>query len=165
MPRPDYAFRPLAAADLALLQRWLAAPYVARWGTPERQLALRAADRNEPTIDQFGVTLSAEPFAYLQCYRAAAAEGPAGSEPAAPCGIDQLTAVPDMVGRGHGSALIRSFVDGLFAGGCPRVLTDPDPANERAIRADRKAGFASERLLETSEGPRLLLTRDSDRNT
>src|SRR5215468_12030331 len=119
MPRPDYAFRPLAAADLALLQRWLAAPYVARWAAPERALALSAADLNEPTMDQFGVTLSAEPFAYLQCCRAAAAEGPAGSEPALP----------------------------------------------RGIRADRKAGFASERLLETSEGPRLLLTRDSDRNT
>ena len=165
MPRPDYDFGPLAAADLPLLRRWLAAPHVARWwGEPEHELALIGADLNEPRMQQYIVTFRARPFAYLQCYEVAAwADAERAGEPAGTRGIDQFIAEPDLIGRGHGPAFIRSFLDRLFAAGCPRVLTDPDPANARAIRAYQKAGFSRRRLVETAEGPRLLLTRDSDR--
>ena len=37
------------------------------------------------------------------------------------------------VGRGHGSAIVRQFVEQLFEEGAPRVIIDPDPANVRAL--------------------------------
>ena len=64
-----------------------------------------------------------------------------------------------MIERGHGSAFIRRFIDGLLASGTPRVITDPDPANSRAVRAYEKAGFRRERLVDTPNGPALLMFR------
>ena len=65
-----------------------------------------------------------------------------------------------MIGRGHGSAFIRHFADRLLAIGTPRVVIDPDPANARAIRAYEKAGFRRERIVDTPDGPALLMVRD-----
>jgi hypothetical protein len=55
------------------------------------------------------------------------------------------------------SALIRCFIEGLLRGGTPRVITDPNPANARAIRAYEKAVLQRERLVETPDGPALLM--------
>jgi aminoglycoside 6'-N-acetyltransferase len=66
-----------------------------------------------------------------------------------------------MLGRGHGSAFIRVFADQLLASGIPRVVIDPDPANTRAIRAYEKAGFCRDRVVDTPDGPALLMVRDS----
>jgi aminoglycoside 6'-N-acetyltransferase len=41
----------------------------------------------------------------------------------------------------------------------PRVLTDPAPTNERAIRAYEKAGFTKVGMVETPEGQSLLMVR------
>jgi aminoglycoside 6'-N-acetyltransferase len=65
-----------------------------------------------------------------------------------------------MLDRGHGSAMIRDFVDALLARGTPRVVTDPDPTNARAVRAYEKAGLRKERLVETPDGRALLMVRD-----
>jgi aminoglycoside 6'-N-acetyltransferase len=66
-----------------------------------------------------------------------------------------------MVGHGHGSAFVRTFADELLAAGTPRVVTDPDPANIRAIRAYEKAGFCRDRLVETPDGTALFMIGDS----
>jgi aminoglycoside 6'-N-acetyltransferase len=47
----------------------------------------------------------------------------------------------------------------LLQKGTPRVLTDPAPTNEHAIRAYEKAGFARVGLVETPDGPSLLMVR------
>ncbi|MFZ0847647.1 MAG: GNAT family N-acetyltransferase, partial [Hyphomicrobiaceae bacterium] len=78
-------------------------------------------------------------------------------------GIDQFIGEPHMIGRGHGSACIAAVVDRLLAAGCPRVLTDPHPANRRAIHAYQKAGFARQRAVDTADGRALLMIRDSNR--
>ena len=62
---------------------------------------------------------------------------------------------------GHGSALIRAFADSLLAHGTPRVVTDPDPNNARAIRAYEKAGFQRDRLVDTPDGLSLLMVRNA----
>ena len=74
-------------------------------------------------------------------------------------GLDQFIGEADMLGRGHGSAFIRAFADRLLASGTPRVVIDPDPANKRAIRAYEKAGFRRERMVDTPDGPALLMAR------
>jgi aminoglycoside 6'-N-acetyltransferase len=66
-----------------------------------------------------------------------------------------------MIGRGHGSGFIRQFVDSLLASGTPRVVTDPDPENRRAVRACARAGFHGNRLIETPDGQSLLMVRGS----
>ena len=42
----------------------------------------------------------------------------------------------------------------------PRVITDPDPANARAIRAYEKAGFRQRPHVDTPDGPALLMVRN-----
>lgn len=76
-------------------------------------------------------------------------------------GIDQLIGEPDMVGVGHGSALVRLFVERLLKAGTPRVVTDPDPTNVRAIRAYEKAGFHKDRLVDTPDGRALLMVHNA----
>jgi aminoglycoside 6'-N-acetyltransferase len=163
MGSPGYAFRPLSAADLPMVRRWLTAPHVARWwGDPDEQFALVSEDLEHPAMDQFIVASEDRPFAYLQCYDPAAwPDNGLGEQPDGVRGIDQFIGEPDMVDRGHGSALIRSFVDGLLKTGTPRVVTDPDPENIRAVRAYEKAGFQKARLVNTPDGRALLMVRNA----
>jgi aminoglycoside 6'-N-acetyltransferase len=55
----------------------------------------------------------------------------------------------------------RTFTARLLAAGTPRVVIDPDPANARAIRACEKAGFCRDKVVDTPDGPALLMVRDS----
>jgi aminoglycoside 6'-N-acetyltransferase len=159
---PAYVFRSLAAGDLAMIQRWLETPEVVRWwGDPDEQYALLSGDLDHPDMDQFIVTLDEHPFGYIQCYPLSTWNQCFGIQPAATRGIDQFIGEPDMIGRGHGSSFIRQFVDELLASGVPRVVTDPDPGNGRAVRAYAKAGFQSERIVDTPDGPALLMVRNS----
>ncbi len=156
-----YIFRPMIAADLPLIERWLALPHVKEWwGDPEQQYALVSADLAEPNMHQFIVSSAGSPFGYLQCYDLSDWNTGLGPQPDGTRGIDLFIGDPDMIGRGHGTALIRHFVDDLLAKGLPRVVTDPDPANARAIGAYEKAGFEKHGRVETPDGPVLLMVRD-----
>lgn len=158
---PAYAFHPMNGNDLPMVGRWLATPEVARWwGNPEEQYALVSGDLDHPDMDQFVVTFEGRPFAYLQCYRLSAWNAGLGDQPPGTRGIDQFIGEPDMIGRGHGANFIRRFADGLLQGGAPRVVTDPDPDNSRAIGAYEKAGFVKQRMVETPDGPALLMVRN-----
>ena len=84
-----------------------------------------------------------------------------GEHPRGTRGIDQFIGEPDMVDRGHGSAFIRAFIERVLANGAPRVITDPDPDNDRAIRAYEKAGFEKVHLVDTSDGTALLMVRNA----
>src|SRR5215471_8089298 len=75
--------------------------------------------------------------------------------------IQQFIGEAGMVGCGHGSAFIRAFTDELLAAGTPRIITDPDPANARAVRAYEKAGFLRQREVDTPDGRALLMVRNA----
>ncbi len=158
-----YQFRPMAHADLPLVRRWLEMPHVSqRWGDAREQFVLVKGDLSHPAMDQFIVETDSRPFAYLQCYDPTVwPEGGCGIQPAGARGIDQFIGERDMTERGHGSAFIRMFIDDLLAAGASRVLTDPDPANARAIRAYEKAALRRERIVHTPDGPALLMVRDA----
>jgi aminoglycoside 6'-N-acetyltransferase len=161
---PSYVFRPMSAADLPMVADWLAAPHVAAWwGAPEQQYALISEDLAHPAMDQFIVALDQRPFAYLQCYDPNAwPDHGFGAFPDGTRGIDQFIGEAALVDRGHGSAFIRRFANDLFAGGTPRVLTDPSPDNARAIKAYEKAGFGRHGLVDTPDGPALLMVRNHE---
>ena len=158
----------MTADDLPLVRSWLAAPHVMEWwGEPDQQFGLVSEDLDEPEMDQYLVLTSDRPFAYLQCYvQTRWPDNGLGVHPAGTRGIDQFIGEAQMLSRGHGSAFIRQFVDTLLAAGTPRVLTDPDPENARAIRAYQKAGFRADREVDTPDGRALLMLRDNpDRAT
>jgi len=158
-----YQFRPMSVADLPMVRRWLETPHVAQWWhNPDEQFALVSEDLDPPAMDQFVVTVGDRPFAYLQCYDPTAwSDNGLGTHPLGTRGIDQFIGEPDMVDCGHGSALIRGFVDGLLEKGTPRVVTDPDPENIRAVRAYEKAGFQKVSLVDTPDGRALLMVRNA----
>jgi len=161
---PDaYAFKAMSADDLPTICRWLAAPHVAEWwGDPEQQFALVSGDLSAAAMSQYIVTIDGRPFAYLQSYDPAVwPQGGLGPQPSGTRGIDQFIGDLAMMDRGPGSAFIRIFVDRLLAGGAPRAVTDPSPQNGRAIRAYEKAGFQRQRMLDTPDGPALLMVRDA----
>ena len=163
MAKPVYQFHPMTAADLPLLRGWLAMPHVVEWwGEVDEQFELVSEDLHSLAMDQFIVAADGRPFAYLQCYdQMAWPENGLGVHPFGTRGIDQFIGDPTMLGHGHGSAFIRDFTDGLLAAGTPRVLTDPDPENARAIRAYEKAGFRSDGVVDTPDGLSLLMVRNS----
>jgi aminoglycoside 6'-N-acetyltransferase len=158
-----YEFLPLTAEHLPLLRGWLVKPHVAEWwGDPREQFALVSEDLDDPDMEQFIVATAGRPFGYLQCYDPTVwPEGALGPQPEGTRGIDQFIGEPAMVGRGHGSAFISAFAGALLSTGSPRVVTDPDPDNARAIRAYEKAGFSKDKLVDTPDGTALLMVRDA----
>ena|SRR5689334_21391208 len=157
-----YAFRDMTAEDLPMVRRWLAAPHVReRWGDPVEQFALVSGDLREPAMDQYIVSSDGRAFAYLQCYDLTAWNSGFGEQPKGTRGIDQFIGEADMVERGHGSAMIRAFVDERLKRGAPRIVTDPDPRNLRALRAYEKAGFMRVGMVDTPDGPAMLMARDA----
>jgi aminoglycoside 6'-N-acetyltransferase len=158
---PDYVFRPLSVSDLPMVKRWLVTPEVVRWwGDPREQYALVSGDLDHPDMDQFIVSLGEHPFGYIQCYALSTWNQSFGAQPPKTRGIDQFIGEAEMIGRGHGSGFIRQFVEDMLTSGIPRIVTDPDPDNGRAVRAYARAGFQSGRVVDTPDGPALLMVRN-----
>ena len=158
-----YEFRPMTAADLPLVLHWLKQPHVVQWwGDTHEQFALVSGDLEVEAMEQFIVALGDQQFAYIQRYDPMVwPDNGLGEHPRGTRGIDQFIGEPDMVGRGHGSAFIRAFIERTLADGAPRIITDPDPANARAVRAYEKTGFEKVRLVDTPDGIALLMVRDA----
>lgn len=161
MTAPSYAFRPMTADDIPLVQRWLAETHVAKWWHDPETLEFVSGDLGHPDLAQFIVDLNGRPFAYLQCYQISDWHVGFGPQPEGTRGLDQFIGEADMLGCGHGSAFIRAFIDQLFARGVPRMVIDPRPDNPRAIRAYEKAGFEKSGIVDTPDGPALLMVRNA----
>ena len=161
MVSADYEFMPMTSADLPLIRRWLETPHVSQWWhDPAEQFELVSGDLDHPDMAQYLVASDGRPFAYLQCYNLSDWNTGFGPQPDGTRGLDQFIGEADMLGRGHGSAFIRVFTEQLLAKGTPRVVIDPDPANARAIKAYARAGFSKDRVVDTPDGPALLMVRD-----
>ena len=146
--------------DLPLIRRWLETPHVAEWWhDPVEQFELVSGDLAHPDMAQFIVHTDAQPFAYLQCYNISAWNSGFGVHPDGTRGLDQFIGEADMLGCGHGSAFIRVFAENLLSSGTPRIVIDPDPDNSRAIKSYEKAGFARSHIVDTPDGPALLMVR------
>lgn len=162
MVSTGYEFVPMTSADLPLIRRWLEAPHVAEWWhDPAEQFELVSGDLDHPDMAQYIVASDRRPFAYLQCYNLSGWNTGFGAQPHGTRGLDQFIGEADMLDRGHGSVFIRSFTERLLAEGTPRVVIDPDPGNVRAIRAYEKAGFVRDRVVDTPDGPALLMVRNA----
>lgn len=140
------------------MRAWLLLPHVRAWyddvataaypddAIAERRLAMSGGD---PT-DHFLIQLDGRPIGDIQSYRIDdhpeyAAQIAVG-RPAV--GIDLFIGEADLIGRGHGPALIRAFLrDVAFPRyGVDLCVIGPTFSNAAAIRAYEKAGF---RFLKT----------------
>lgn len=162
-PDPAYDFRPLTEEDLQLVAAWLAEPHVAQWwGEAEAELADIREHIDSVSVEPLIVELDGRPIAYLQSYDPHLEDDhPYRDQPFGTLGVDLTIGVPELVGVGHGSAMLRQFVEAVFAEGAPRVIIDPDPVNARAIRAYEKAGFRPVGERTSQYGPALLMAIDN----
>jgi aminoglycoside 6'-N-acetyltransferase len=163
--RARYQFRPVTEADLPLLAGWLAAPHVAEWWTDGVEASLAEIRQAMDSIDTepLIVELAGRPIAYLQSYDPHLEDGhPYADQPFGTLGIDISIGPAEMVGIGHGSAIVRQFVEELFDEGAPRVVIDPHPDNKRAIRAYEKAGFREIDRRSSIYGDAVLMAIDAE---
>ncbi len=56
-------------------------------------------------------------------------------------GVDLSIGDPQRLGQGIGTAVLKAFVQRLRGEGHTNIIIDPDPENQRAVRAYRSAGF------------------------
>ena len=113
-------------------------------------------------MDQFIVAMNERPFAYLQCCDPQAwPENGLGLQPGGTRGIDQFIGEADMLDRGHGSALIRDFVDALLRRARRGLLPIPTRLMRARCRAYENAGLRRERFVQTPDGRALLMVRDA----
>lgn len=164
MPQQRYDFRSVKESDLPLLRRWLFGPHLVEWwGDPDAALEEIRQAMDDIATEPLIVELDGRPIAYLQSYDPHLEDDhPYQDQPTGTLGLDISIGPPDMLSRGHGSAIIRQFVEQLFEEGAPRVIIDPDPANLRAIRAYEKAGFTAFDTRTSIYGPALMMKRDAE---
>jgi aminoglycoside 6'-N-acetyltransferase len=159
-----YDFRAVTKDDLSMIGAWIAAPHAAAWwGDPEQEIAEIREHIDSVSVEPMIVELDGKPIAYLQSYDPHLEDDhPYQDQPFGTIGLDLTIGEPELVGIGHGSALLRQFVAQLFAEGAPRVIIDPDPANTRAIRAYEKAGFRAFDTRSTIYGAALMMAIDAE---
>ena len=145
-----------------MLHGWLNREHVVEWWGGERPSLeevqakylprVMAQERVIPYIGMVGAT----PFAYAQSYIALGCGGGWWEDETDPGvrGIDQSIGVPELLGKGLGTRLVRALVDRLFADPAVTMIqTDPAPDNQRAIRCYEKAGFRKTGIVVTPDGP------------
>ncbi len=167
-------FRAITEADLPLLHDWLCRPHVVEHWEPAPTFEMvredympRLAPQSTLPVDapagvvQYLACEDGEPFGYVQAYRVMAHQSEGWwldeTDPNA-LGVDQFIGLPDRLGKGLGTRMMRAFIAFLFED--PRVSTvqtDPDPQNARAIACYRKAGFRDVGVVDTLDGPALLM--------
>ena len=155
----SYQFRAATHDDMPMLRVWLRTPHAIRWwGDPAEQEALLREDLDNPLMTMRIVSHDGRAFAYAQDYAIDSWPQPhfAGL-PQSARAIDTFIGVPDMIGRGHGSYYLRLRAEQLIAEGAPLIAIDPAVANLRAQRAYEKAGFRRGEVVETAEGPAVLM--------
>ena len=148
-----FTFEPLSEDDLDLVRTWLLHPHVQRWyddvagdDYPDDTIAdYRLAIRGDDPTDHFVAQLDERPIGLIQSYLVDSDDEYAAmvslERPA--FGIDLFIGEPDLIGRGHGPALIRAFLRdiGFARYGVELCVIGPSRSNVSAIRAYEKAGF------------------------
>jgi RimJ/RimL family protein N-acetyltransferase len=159
-----FTFNPLMQEDLPMLHGWLHRPHVRRWWREPSTIAELERDYVQPWADAstraYIAMRDGGPAGFIQSYVVVDAGGGWWTNETDPGarGIDQFLANASDLGQGLGRAMIRTFLDRLFAD--PRVTTvqtDPATDNARAIRCYRGAGFAIVGDVDTPDGPATLM--------
>jgi aminoglycoside 6'-N-acetyltransferase len=160
-----YGFARLREEDLDVIRRWLLEPHVRRWWddgvkTPypgaEIEEYRDAIKGKDPTY-HYLATIDKRPAGMFQHYRISDspeyAEALALGEDAV--GVDLFIGEADLVGKGHGPAMLRQFLrDVAFPfHGIEVCVIGPSVKNVAAIRAYEKAGFRALKEVQVPDEP------------
>ena len=159
----SYAFRALEQRDLKLLKSWIAQPHWQDWWDEvDTEIAIIRNSLESESFEPMMVELGGKPIAYVQTYDPHLEDDhPYQDQPFGTLGIDISIGEAELLGKGHGSAILSALVDMLFEEGIPRLITDPDPANLRAVKSYGKAGFVAFDTRVSEYGPALMMARDN----
>ncbi len=159
-------FRPLSHDDIPMIRDWLTRPHAAEWwedGDKFEEEYLPVIAGLVPTFAYIALE-NAQPIGFIQTYQAVAFHDDGwwlDEHDPGVWGIDQFLADGSRLGQGLGTRMITAFLARLFAERhATRVQTDPAPHNARAIRCYEKCGFRSTGVIETPDGPALLMYCD-----
>ena len=142
--------RPMEAEDLALVERWLGEPHVARWYLAGSSLEAELDDIRRSVVGAQPVHMlvvidGERPIGWCQWYPCAVDPAWAAEVGAAPddCGIDYAIGDVTRIGSGVGTALIAALIGVVREArpGCA-IVADPDARNAASRRVLEKNGFA-----------------------
>lgn len=154
-PVNEVSLRRMRRADLPTLATWLREEHVQRWwkdpSAPDQveEKYLPRIDGLEPT-EMLIILWGGREIGMIQCYRMRdhpdwehALESSTGLIFGAARGIDYAIGVPDLVGRGIGSAAVAAFSAQVFARypEIDQIVVTPQQANRASCRVLEKAGY------------------------
>ena len=160
-----FKFVPLQECDIPLLHEWMNRKHVS-----ERWDGLQSLDEvggryglliNSNVVFPHLVYLNETPFGYIQSY---IANVPGDiwwtDQPEGTWGVDQFIADENFLGMGLGSEFVKEFTDQLLKrSDVKKIITDPNPENAFAIKAYEKAGFVQRQVVQTPDGPAMLMEK------
>ena len=125
-----------------MFKAWLEEPHLdGWWGDSATEARLVEDDMGRDVVDMRIACVDGHPFAFIQDYNAHAFGAPHYEDQDEDArAIDTFLGDPAYLGRGHGAGFFAARLAELRRH-YPSVLTDPDPANSRAIAAYTRAGF------------------------
>ena len=149
----SYTFRKFTRADYPMFEHWLNQPHIdGWWDSAGVELRLIEEDMEKDIVQMHIALHDGTPFAYIQDYNAHAFDAPHYKDyPDTARAIDTFLGDPAYLGKGHGSGYIAARISELHRD-YPVILTDPDPANLRAIKAYTRAGFRPRTISPCEDG-------------
>jgi len=164
-------FRPVGAADLPMLDRWMRQPHWREWwGVSEEEIRfVRDMIEGRDTTRPFIFSVDGEDVGFIQYWFVRdhqndswLADNPwLGVLPPQTIGIDLSIGPADRLSQGIGTSVLRAFVALLRKTGFSEIIIDPDPANLRAVRAYEKAGFRAISELLGRSGDSLIMRHET----
>ena len=156
--------RPARDQDWAMIRRWLRQPEIERWlGPVTASEAEVIAALTTPSAIARIIEVDAAPVGYAHAIDAATwgADLPDGV-PAGSWDLDLFIAEPAARGHGVGPAALDALRGEVFSTTLATAVTVFAPiANERAVRAYERAGFAWQRIWhDPAGGPMWLLVSE-----
>ncbi len=115
----------------------------------------------DSSVHPYITRLNGVPVGFIQSYVVMAQQASGWwldeTDPGA-VGIDQFLADAENLGKGIGTTMVTQFVEFLFRDSAvTKIQTDPAPTNLRAIRCYEKVGFRKVGIVDTPDGPALLM--------
>lgn len=159
-------FLPFQELHLPLLRQWLNQEHIKdHWQETEDDDKLKAKfliELPKRGVSAFIIDYDDKKIGFIQYYEACKVGGgwwP--KERAGVFGMDLMIGIEDLLGQGLGPKIVNHFFK--FVREREPMLTsmiiDPDPGNQKAIRAFEKSGFVREENLTTPGGPALLMRK------
>lgn len=162
-PAPRVNLRPIQAEDWPLIRNWIARPDIRRWwgSASAAEAEMRIVAETESAIARI-VEADGTPAGYVHAIDAAhwGSDLPEGMPPGT-WDVDIFIAEPEHRGKGVGEAALSMLADEVFMTTFAAALSVfVAIANEPAIRAYERAGFAWTRVWEDPiVGPSWMLLR------